>query len=153
MRIHILRHGHAEPQVTTDEARQLTDKGRAETRQVLLSCQQQIKNLEAIYASPLVRAQQTASIAATFFPGLHIHTTSILVPEALPAKVYEWLSSLEQTSVLLVSHQPLVGILVNQLCGVANGFYPVGTSSLAIIDVDVPAPAMGKMLALHQVPH
>lgn len=153
MRIYILRHGHAEPQVSTDEARQLTDKGKAETRQVLSSCQQQIKNLEAIYASPLVRAQQTAGIAATFFPGLHVHTAPVLVPEALPIKVYEWLSSLEQTSVLLVSHQPLVGILVNQLCGVANGFYSMGTSSLAIIDVDVPAPAMGKMLALHHVPH
>ena len=149
MRIHLLRHGHAEPQVTTDDVRQLTDKGRAETRQVLQTSQREIQHLDAIYASPLVRAQQTAEIAATFFPGLHIHTTATLVPEASPLQVYEWLASLKHASILLVSHQPLVGILVNQLCGSPAGFYSMGTSSLAIIQVDIPAPAMGKMLALH----
>lgn len=153
MRIHILRHGHAEPQVTTDEARQLTDKGRAETRQVLQSCSGGINDLQAIYASPLVRAQQTAAIAASFFPGIYVQTTDLLIPESSPIEVYEWLSSLHLPSILLVSHQPLVGSLVNQLCGTANGFYSMDTSSLAIIDVNVPAPLMGKMKNLHHAQH
>lgn len=149
MRIHILRHGHAEPQVTTDEARQLTDKGRSETRHVLQAHLSGIDNLQVIYASPLVRAQQTAAIAAGFFPTLPVQTSENLIPEASPLDVYTWLSSLDVSSILLVSHQPLVGILVNQLCGTANGFYSMGTSSLAIIDVDIPAPAMGRMLGLY----
>lgn len=153
MRIFILRHGQAEHPVTTDEARQLTPKGRADTKQILQLCSDNMKNLGAIYASPLVRAQQTAAIAATFFSGLHIQTTSLLAPEAAPIEVYEWLASLGCASVLLVSHQPLVGTLVNQLCGTAPGFYPMGTSSLAAIDVSIPTPVMGKMHWLHHAQH
>lgn len=153
MRIFILRHGHAEPLVSPDEVRQLTDKGRAETHQVLSTCCDSMSGLDAIYASPLIRAQQTAAIAASFFSALSIHTTPLLIPEATPSQVYEWLSSLEVSSVLLVSHQPLVGILVNQLCGSATGEYPMGTSSLAVIDADIPMPSLGKLLSLHHSQH
>jgi phosphohistidine phosphatase len=153
MRIFILRHGQAEYPVTTDEARELTPKGRADTKQILQLCGDDMKNLGAIYTSPLVRAQQTAAIAATFFSGVQIETTSLLVPEAAPIEVYEWLVSLGCESVLLVSHQPLVGTLVNQLCGTAPGYYSMGTSSLAAIDVSTPTPLMGTMHWLHHAQH
>lgn len=157
MQLFILRHGHAEPQVTTDQARNLTSTGRGVTQAVVRAALPQLNNLQQIWASPLVRAQQTAHLALHFLPQLHLQTTDCLVPEANPAIVYDWLESLRQTaeldnktaSIMIVSHQPLVGNLVNQLCGKTPEYYPMDTSTLAAIELDVVAPGMGKLLWLH----
>ncbi|ACE83990.1 phosphohistidine phosphatase SixA [Cellvibrio japonicus] len=147
MRLYILRHGQAEAQVTTDEARNLTDKGRADVKRVLEQRHSMIGKLDAIWASSLVRAQQTAAIASGYFPGVGIQTTDMLVPEAEPAALYEWLIQQGDTSsLLLVSHQPLVGRVVNQLCGMPLDFYPMATSSLAALVMEVPAVGLAHLL-------
>lgn len=155
MTIFILRHGQAEPQITTDEARRLTDKGRVDTSNVMLRRVPYIAPLTQIWASPLVRAQQTAEIAASYFPGLAIQTTDLLVPEANPQALLDWLEELKkqqaahpELSILLVSHQPLVGRLVNMLCGKPTDYYPMGTSSLAAIHAETIAADMGDLLWL-----
>jgi phosphohistidine phosphatase len=110
--------------------------------------------LVQIWASPLVRAQQTAEIALSYFPGLKIQTTDLLVPEANPQVLMNWLDKLNaqfigtDRSLLLVSHQPLVGALVNLLCGKPGDYYPMGTSSLAAIRAQVVAADMGDLLWL-----
>lgn len=153
MTIFILRHGQAEAQITTDDARRLTDKGRNDTARIV---QARIADmpLAQIWASPLVRAQQTAEIAASYFPRLKIQTTDLLVPEANPRALMNWLQELNaqidgsDQSVLLVSHQPLVGALVNLLCGKPGDYYPMGTSSLAAIHAQVIAAGLGDLLWL-----
>lgn len=147
MKLFILRHGQAEPQRTTDEARELTEKGRADTARVLELRLADMQGLGEIWASPLVRAQQTAGIAAERFPGLPIQTTPLLIPEASPTLLIDWLQSFDQPdrSILLVSHQPFVGELVNQLCGKPAGFYPMGTSSLASIHISPVVLGLGAM--------
>lgn len=157
MQIFILRHGHAEPQVTTDAARNLTSTGRGVTQAVIRAVLPQLGDVQQIWASPLIRAQQTAQLALHFFPHLQLQTSDCLVPEADPHIVYQWLESLRQVAIvankipriMIVSHQPLVGSLVNQLCGKDENFYAMDTSSLAAISVDVVAPEMGKLLWLH----
>jgi phosphohistidine phosphatase len=155
MTIFILRHGQAEAQITTDEVRQLTEKGRSDTARVIGARVLDMAPLAQIWASPLVRAQQTAAIAAHYFPHLKIQTTELLLPEANSQALLEWLDELNQLqlkdsnqSVLLVSHQPLVGSLVNKLCGASEDFYPMGTSSLAAIRAEVIASDMGDLLWL-----
>lgn len=154
MNIFILRHGQAETQITTDEARQLTDKGRADTARVMSVRAPDMASLAQIWASPLVRAQQTAAIAASSFPHIHVQTTDLLVPEANPQALIDWLGRLLRNesdadkSILLVSHQPFVGALVNKLCGKPDGYYPMGTSSLAAIHIPVVAKNMGDLLWL-----
>ncbi len=60
MKVWILRHGEAEPQARSDDQRNLTEHGR---KQVLRSAAQLIgQPLDAIVASPYVRAQQTAAL-------------------------------------------------------------------------------------------
>jgi len=112
-------------------------------------------SLAQIWASPLVRAQQTAEIAAGYFPQLKIQTTKLLVPEANPQALMDWLDELNaqqlisaNQSILLVSHQPLVGSLVNMLCSKPDDYYPMGTSSLAAIRAQVIAADMGDLLWL-----
>jgi len=155
MTIFILRHGQAEAQITTDEARQLTEKGRSDTARVMAVRAVDMTSLAQIWASPLVRAQQTAAIAANYFPHLNIQTTELLEPEANLQALLQWLDELNQLqlqdpnqSILLVSHQPLVGVLVNKLCGKSDDFYPMGTSSLAAIHAQVIASHMGDLLWL-----
>jgi len=153
MTIFILRHGQAEPQITTDDARRLTDKGHIDTARIV---QERVADMSLvqIWSSPLVRAQQTAKIAASFFPHLEIQTTDLLIPEGNPAALMKWLERLDlqlsssAQSILLVSHQPLVGEFVNRLCGKPDDYYPMGTSSLAAISVQVIADAMGELLWL-----
>jgi len=153
MTIFILRHGQAEAQMTTDAARQLTDKGRSDTARIVQARLADLP-LAQIWASPLVRAQQTAEIAASYFPRLKIQTSDLLVPEANPQVLMNWLDELNaqfigtDRSILLVSHQPLVGTLVNRLCGKSDDYYPMGTSSLAAIRAQVIAADMGDLLWL-----
>lgn len=153
MTLFILRHGQAEAQITTDEARRLTDKGHTDTTRVVQARVADMP-LVQIWSSPLVRAQQTAKIAASFFPQLEIQTTDLLIPEAKPQVLMKWLDELNQQlidsdqSILLVSHQPLVGIFLNSLCGKPDDYYPLGTSSLAAVHAQRVAAAMGDLLWL-----
>ncbi|HTF98776.1 MAG TPA: phosphohistidine phosphatase SixA [Cellvibrio sp.] len=153
MSLFILRHGHAELQITSDEARNLTEKGRADTEAVLMSRLTDLNDIRQVWASPLVRAQQTAQIVVKYFPHLVIHSSDFLTPEASPLAAIKWLQTIypKQGSVMLVSHQPFVGELINKLCGKPAGFYPMGTSSLAAIDFSKVAFAMGEMRWLDHI--
>ena len=150
MDLFILRHGQAEPQKTTDEVRELTTKGREDTKRIIAGRLAELQSITQVWASPLVRAQQTAVIATSYFPALEICTSELIIPEASPAAAINWLQSIDQQnlSILLVSHQPFVGELVNKLCGKSSGYYPMGTSSLAAIRTSVVAVDMGELLWL-----
>lgn len=150
MTLFILRHGQAEPQITTDEVRELTDKGREDTARVVRGRLTDLQAITQIQASPLVRAQQTAQVAAGYFPALTIQTSGLIIPEASLTAAMDWLQSINQQnlSILLVSHQPFVGELINKLCGKPSGYYAMGTSSLAAIHTPVIAAGMGELLWL-----
>jgi phosphohistidine phosphatase len=157
--IYILRHGEAEAQQTSDEARRLTERGRRETYKVLQAAQSRMPNVLSVWASPLIRAQQTAVIAQEFLGGAALETCDFIVPEANPSLLYQRLNEfcerykhLPSAGLLLVSHQPLVGYVLNQLCGSENGFYPMATSSLAALRCqDVVAPSLADFLWLECV--
>ncbi|MGY2239168.1 phosphohistidine phosphatase SixA [Pseudomonas gingeri] len=136
MKLWVLRHGEAEPQVRSDAERNLTAHGRKE---VLRSAAHLIgQPLTAIYASPYVRAQQTAQLvreALGFEP--EIITVPWLTPETHPARVLEHLDTPD--NLLLVSHQPLVGSLIGLLeDGHLRTAQPMSTASLAELEGDWP---------------
>ena len=102
MKLWVLRHGEAVPYGSCpDSERELTAHGRQEA---LSSAARLIgQPLTAIYASPYLRAQQTAQIvreALGFEP--EIRTVDWLTPETDPDKVTDQLVSV--SNVLLVSH-------------------------------------------------
>lgn len=155
MQIFILRHGQAEPQKTTDEVRQLTDKGRAD---VVQSAEQSIKELisvQQIWSSPLVRAQQTAAIVRELLSTqgvvVEVHTTDFIVPEAKPEFLFSHLQEITVQSLLLTSHLPFVGEFIDVFCGSEPGFHAMHTSSLACIDYDIAAPSLGRLRWLRHV--
>ena len=72
---------------------------------------------------------------------LRVETCAELVPTADPRKLATWLERACQAeglkSILLVSHQPLLGSLLAWLCGVEVGRYGMATGSLAAVDTQV----------------
>jgi phosphohistidine phosphatase len=148
MKLFILRHGQAENFAASDAARRLTDQGREEVRRVVRKNAELLAGLQQIWVSPLMRAQQTADVVIEEIGHRPRQTSDLLVPESTPAEVLEMLSSQSEGTYLLVSHQPLVGELVNGICGKPNGFYPMGTGALAYLDLTVPAIGCGELIWL-----
>jgi phosphohistidine phosphatase len=155
MELFVLRHGQAEPQQTTDEARNLTAKGRADVAAAIRNSLTDLKGMQEIWASPLVRAQQTAAIVRDLLAAegivVGIRTSELIVPEASPRRALEVLQSNPAASVLLASHMPFVGDFLDELCGSASGFHNMHTSSLACVDCEIMASGLGSLRWLRHV--
>lgn len=112
-----MRHGEA-VMTTPDEARELTDRGVVQVQQQARQLLQQQLLPDHILASPLTRAQQTASLMANILSSrVTTSTFSSLTPNGKPQAVLTDLDNLQGDSgcLLLVSHLPLVAILASFL--------------------------------------
>jgi phosphohistidine phosphatase len=155
MKIFVLRHGQAETQQTTDEARNLTTKGRADVAASVQYSLSELEQVQEIWASPLVRAQQTAEIVRDILAAQGIHlsikTTDLITPESNPTDLFDLLQASNLNSVLLASHMPFVGDLLDAFCGSARGYHAMNTSSMALVECDVPAKHCGELRWLRHV--
>jgi phosphohistidine phosphatase len=151
MDVFILRHGEAVREASHDRERCLTSRGCEELHSILSSCRAEFSGVRYLLVSPYMRAQQTAEIAAEYLdPAVVTRTSELLVPEANPADLLDYLQPCELQSVLLVSHQPLMGVLVDKLCGFDVGRYRMGTSALAFIQAEIVAAGLGHLRWLRQ---
>jgi phosphohistidine phosphatase len=155
MQLFILRHGHAEPQQSTDEARNLTPKGRIQVTTNCLASLADLRSLESVWISPYVRAQQTAHIVIDILAQNGCvpmqTTTDLITPDANPVLLFDELLHARATSILLVSHQPLVGQVIDLLCGKAYGTHMMDTGSLACLDCELPAAGLARLRWLRHV--
>ncbi len=158
MKLYILRHGQAETYASSDFDRRLTEKGRADVASMAARFKSDLQTLNEIWVSPLVRAQQTAQVALAELSLKPVDspafvTTESLVPEANLERLYRQLNDSQAKSLLLVSHQPLVGDLVNDLCGTEAGYHALGTASMACIEADLFAASLGELCWLYHPSH
>ncbi|KAB5622036.1 phosphohistidine phosphatase SixA [Pseudomonas putida] len=146
MKLWILRHGEAEPRANTDAERRLTAHGR---EQVLHSAARLLgQPLQAIIASPYVRAQQTAALVHETLGFIEpIRTVPWLTPESRVQEVVAEIEGLGFEHVLLVSHQPLVGALVGML---EHGHLqqPARMSTASLAELEGELPPLGVMTLL-----
>lgn len=148
MKLWLLRHGEAEPKARTDAERNLTGKGRVEVERAATYLQEQ--PLQAILASPYQRAQQTAEIIrqALGFAG-PVETVPWLTPETDPADALLYLDRRTEQDILLVTHQPFVGVFGGWLIGGhRNAPLPMTTASLAELEGDYLAAGLMRLIAL-----
>ncbi|MBA3981875.1 MAG: phosphohistidine phosphatase SixA [Alcanivorax sp.] len=149
MRLYVVRHGEAEAQRTTDEARALTVAGRDGVRQLWRQLVAEGIRPATLISSPYVRARQTAEEIAGecgLTPGA---PCELLVPDGHPQRVFEWLLARDdQGPLVLVSHMPLVGHLVGQLSEGPGARLPMGVGAVAALEVEVPAIAGARLLWL-----
>jgi len=150
MNLWVLRHGEAHHHAPSDAERALTPNG---AREVLRSATQlQGQPIDRVLASPLVRAQQTATLVHDALRLVApILTVPWLTPESDPHDVLSQLADLNVEHVLLVSHQPLVGAVV---CLLEKGHVqqpqPMHTASLAHLQGEWPLAGLMTLQGIHQ---
>jgi phosphohistidine phosphatase len=114
----LLRHGDAEPHGTRPDAeRKLTDKGEIQSRNAGAALARLGLNFDAIYASPRVRALDTARLASESIDGeVRIHDP--LNGGFDRAEADQLLAgAADGERVLLVGHEPDFSQLVHDLTG------------------------------------
>jgi phosphohistidine phosphatase len=121
MKIYILRHGIAEDQRAgkSDAARKLTPEGKQKLLRVLEVAREAGVSVSLILSSPLVRAVETAQLAAELlrYQGRVVQTDA-LVPESTPQKVWEEIRARKgDNAVLLAGHEPLLSAVAAHLLG------------------------------------
>ncbi len=138
MKLMILRHGHAVAEAPADNLRILSPQGELDVHKVAQENYEAFKDAQCIVHSPYVRAQQTAEITSQYCTAPR-KESDLFVPDGRPDHVIAYLNELAEmyASVLIVSHQPLVGTLIDQLGGFEPGRYRMGTSSLACLNCDL----------------
>lgn len=148
MRLWLLRHGQAVERAASDAERELTEAGRLEVRQAARRLAG--RPLAAILASPYVRARQTAELVRDElgFGGAFLNAPW-LTPESDPREALLHLEAYEAKEILLVTHQPLVGILGGLLIhGHRQQPLPMRTASLAELEGEMAAAGLMTLKTL-----
>lgn len=149
MRLYVVRHGEAEPPSRSDAERPLTERGRNDVRGLWKALAARGEAPTRIISSPYVRAAQTAAEIATIFNTQVAATSELLVPEARPQELFDWLLSQPlQDGMMLVSHMPLVSLVVGRLAEGADARVPMSVGAVALLDIEVPATAGGRLVWL-----
>lgn len=151
MQVFILRHAEAELRAATDFARNLTANGIQQLAQVMSRHTAALAGISQVWVSPYERTQQTLQQIAHLLPaGARIETSEDLTPESPVQLLIPLLERSVGEHVLLISHQPLVGEAVSQLCGLPPGYVRLGTSAFTHIDLPLVAFGQGHVVLCDQ---
>jgi len=150
MNILIMRHGDANRSAPSDAQRTLTDKGKQNVLDVVQSLKAEGIEIERLISSPYTRALETAGIVSDAL-GLQskIIQCSDITPDSPPHIAINSLDKLLKPNTLIVSHLPLVSLLIAQLIGEhgSNGV-PMTTSACAWLTGEVWADACLELKSL-----
>lgn len=140
MQVHLLRHGSAEdtPAGGTDAGRRLTQEGRDQLRRVLERARVMRIVPSIILSSPLVRAVETAELAAKALgSAARVILTDALLPSASPVQVWGQIRRRSnETQILLAGHEPLLSRVAAHLLGVVALRLEMRKAMLVRIDMD-----------------
>lgn len=141
MRLYILRHGRAGLLSNQDREPQLTQVGQLALEKNLLWFKKQAPDLEEIWFSPLLRAQQTKDCVLKLL-GQDIPTRkdSRLLPNEFPESLDAELSTTAKQSLLMISHMPFVAELTAHLTGGPTMNFETGT----LVCLETNQPRAGK---------
>ena len=135
MRLVLVRHAVAVPAspALSDDARYLSPPGREAARALGARLRAEAVALDAILASPLVRAVQTAELlaAAVGFAGL-VEATDLLGPGGSIQRAAD-LAETRGAAVALVGHEPAISALAAFLTG-RPSFPPFRPAQAVLVD-------------------
>ena len=145
MDLFFLRHGEAETRAPSDAERRLTPRGEGDVLGVIEARRAELAGVELIVVSPYRRALQTAKIAAqTLGFERELLVTEQLEPGAEPLALFAFIDALDAKSILLVTHQPLVGNVLSLLSG-DNVWLGAGTANLVALQTQAPVPGFADV--------
>lgn len=144
MQLIVLRHAEAEPGGDQDANRALTRRGVLQAESMGRQLAQSFDQLQVV-ASPWLRAAETARIIAAS-TGSDVGHLDRLLPSGDPASVALALEPLwcDDGALLVVTHQPLCGRLINWLAEGVAGPAPVAPCSGAQLSLEWPAAGMAR---------
>jgi len=149
MDLWLLRHAMAEERSSSgrDEDRELTADGVKRARAVARGLAAMDPGIGLILTSPYTRARQTAAPAAEAL-GLErkVRPSRTLEPDRAPEEVLTELEGQEAEGILLVGHQPHLGILLGYL--VAGGRTEIPMKKAAIARVTIEGRGRASLRAL-----
>ncbi len=145
-RLYVMRHGDAGPG-HPDRARELSARGHAEAQRMAAWLARELPAGARLYASPYVRARQTAAHLAAEL-GVEPKILPFITPDDPPQAVCDWLLEGEALPPrILVSHMPLVGALAGLLCeGRADRGPGFPTAAVAELESEVWAAGCARLL-------
>lgn len=149
MLLYLIRHAEAEDigtgGISRDFDRPLTARGRADSRALAEAFARQNRTVDAVMASPLVRAHQTAvEFLAILDPALRVVTCDDLIFNKLrPGKLSEFVANLpaggarvpsrEEKTVAAVGHMPDLATYLEWLIGAAPGTIEMSKAGAACL--------------------
>lgn len=151
MDLFILRHGKAGQNTgdpSSDRERVLTKEGRADLLTIAQWIASEDYRFDLIATSPLRRAYESAEIVARFLKARNaLAVWEELTPGSDPKDICSRLSGMNERSVLLVGHEPLLGALIGYVISRGAGASVVlGKGGMAKIrDVQGDAPPSGEL--------
>jgi phosphohistidine phosphatase len=156
MKLYLLRHGTASDVAPSDAARELTREGEEEAQIAGSALAELGVKPSHILSSPLVRARQTAEIAAQ---ALKVHREVESVDElangtTTPALLKALKSRSSADEILLVGHMPSLSEHLAALIGSKSPQgLPLGKGSVACVDMDELRPGRGQLRWLLRQKH
>jgi len=134
MLIYLLRHGDA-PYDSSCGERSLSAQGETDTRQVVQQHIDVLSQLQLVLCSPTLRARQTLKVLTDTLN----YQEALLFEDALRSEghinaVEYCVETLDVERVLLFSHQPLIGQILEYLTDKPGIGWSIDTSSLACLN-------------------
>ena len=147
MQLYLLRHGDA-VDAYPDQHRQLSAYGRAQVQSIALRHRFESEAIEQVFSSPYTRAAETAEMF-TQTVNLHhrIDWLDDLTPQGDLRAIEGFLQRTNAETVLMVTHLPLVGLLIDYLTGETGT--RMGTANLASLSMEFPAQGSALLNWIH----
>jgi phosphohistidine phosphatase SixA len=137
MKLLIMRHGEAMPMADSDANRALTAWGVEQSQAAARLLVEKSHRPELLLVSPLLRAQQTASEVAKEAYNqaamVNQETVAFLSPDGAIEDLVGYLEQRGETEIMLVSHQPLVSLLIAFFSGEQVG---MSTANVALVELN-----------------
>lgn len=130
-----MRHSSPVPGARDDAERGLTPAGRKQAEEMGAWLARQVGRVDTVITSPFARAVETAEIMAEAL-GASIQRTPMAEPDVKPTEAWAHIQAMAgyYSDVLVVSHHPLVGHLIDEIGGVTGISHIFEHGSIALVD-------------------
>ena len=140
MELVLLRHAKAEEDSAAlpDERRELVAKGRKRAQAVARGLEKLLPaggRIE-IWTSPALRSRQTADIVADYLGAAAVREFAAIYAGSLESLIAEWARGDGDRTVVVVGHEPYLGIWARQLAGVTVPFKKCAAAGFTLAGPD-----------------
>jgi phosphohistidine phosphatase len=120
-----------------DTERPLTKRGVVMMKRVAKGLRREVKSIDVLAASPLVRAAHTAAIVSKEYDDIDVETVPALAKRA-PDQLAKWLRTQRDADVVaVVGHAPYLDILVTWLTsGLASPRIEIDKGGACLLDIE-----------------